>query len=160
MIKLAPFERSPKLSELKVSYKRQTRHKNERVTSPRIESPKTAEGYLRQIWNQDTIELVEEFVLVCLNNATAPLGWVRISTGGFSGTIVDARLVFGVALQTASSAILVAHNHPAGILSPSDHDRLVTKRLKEAGELLGIRLLDHLILTKHDSFSFLENQLL
>lgn len=160
MIKLAPFERSPKLSELKVSYKRQTPYKKGPSTLPGLVSPKTAEAYLRQIWNRDTIELFEEFVLVCLNNANAPLGWVRISSGGFNGTVVDPRLIFGVALQTASSAILVAHNHPAGILSPSDHDRQVTKRLKEAGELLGIRLLDHLILTKHDSFSFLENQLL
>ena len=83
-----------------------------------------------------------------------------MSSGGLNAAVVDPRVVFAVALQTASVAIIVAHNHPSGGLSPSGRDREVTRRLKQAGELLGIAVLDHVILTRESSFSFQEHGLL
>jgi DNA repair protein RadC len=94
--------------------------------------------------------------LVCLNNAKEVLGWVKVSTGGLDSSTVDPRVVFGIALQTAATAIIVAHNHPSGSLKPSPQDEQVTRRLKQAGELLGIQVLDHLIITKDSAFSFVD----
>jgi DNA repair protein RadC len=116
----------------------------------------SCEKYLRTLWDEDTIDLREEFVMVCLNNALEVLGWVKLHTGGLNSTTVDPRLVFGVALQTASSAIVVAHNHPTGNLTPSEHDLEVTKRLIEGARLLDIRFLDHLIVNRVGYVSLME----
>lgn len=83
-----------------------------------------------------------------------------MSSGGFDRTVVDARLIFGIALQAASSAVVVAHNHPSGELTPSDEDRHVTKKLAAAGKMLGLPLLDHIILSKNAAFSFADAGLL
>lgn len=160
MIDLQVFERSPRLAELKVSYKRSRKISNEPEPSARIASSKSAEEYFRAIWSAGTLELIEEFVLVCLNGAHHPIGWIRISTGGFNATHVDPRVIFSVALQTAACAIIVAHNHPSGNLTPSSHDIATTKRLKQAGEFLEMPLLDHIILSRQSAFSFAENGLL
>lgn len=149
MIELEAFERSPELSELRVGYRRKYRETDRQLTSPL-----TAEAYLRSIWNRDTIELYEDFILVCLNNGNQPLGWVRISSGSYSYSAVDPKLIFGIALQTASSALIVAHNHPSGNLEPSAGDRALTCRLVDCGKLLSIRVLDHIIITKDSSLSF------
>ena len=96
-----------------------------------LETAVKAEEYLRTIWDEDTIDLREEFVVLCLDTSLAVLGWVKLHTGGLDSSPVDPRLVFGVALQTASAAIVVAHNHPSGSVEPSEPDRAVTKRLAE-----------------------------
>lgn len=155
MITLKTFERTPSLAELKVSYKR-GRHKDDRRQKlPRVlSSPVSCEQYLRTLWDKDTFELREEFVLVCLDSSLEVLGWVRLHTGGIDASPVDPRLVFAVSLQTASSTIVVAHNHPSGNAEPSRHDELVTTRLAEGAKLLGIRLLDHVILGRRDWYSF------
>ena len=114
----------------------------------------TAEAYLRTLWDMDTIDLREEFVGVCLNTSLEVLGWVRLHTGGLDMSPVDPRLVFAVALQTASAAMLVAHNHPSGNVEPSEQDIQLTRRLRDGAKLLGIRLIDHLILTRDGCYSF------
>lgn len=153
---LERFEKSPRLAELKVAYRSRTKDRGQWL----IRSPKDVEQYLRAVWNKDTLELVEEFVVVCLNGRHEATGWVRVASGGFNATPIDPRLIFGIALQTASSAIVVAHNHPSGSLEPSELDRQVTERLTEAGRLLGVAVLDHLILTRDGAFSFTERRLL
>ncbi len=89
-----------------------------------------------------------------LDASNAVLGWVRLHTGGLDSSLVDPRLVFGVALQTASAAIVVAHNHPSGNVEPSQQDEVLTQRLAVGAKLLGVRLLDHLILGREGSYSF------
>ena len=70
-----------------------------------------------------------------------------------SGLLMHPREVFAPAIENRSASIIVAHNHPSGVLKPSNEDFAVTKRLKESGKLLGIELLDHVIFTKDDYFS-------
>lgn len=155
MISLKTFDRTPSLAELKVSYRRGRPRTDKQERMPfLVASSVSCEQYLRSLWDEDTIELREEFVLLCLNGAHEVLGWVRLHTGGFNHSPVDVRLVIGVALQTASSAVVVAHNHPSGGLNPSAEDVAVTRRIREAAGLMGIRLLDHLILTRHGYYSF------
>jgi DNA repair protein RadC len=161
MIILKAFERSPHLAEVKVSYRRGRRQDKRQTKMPWVVSTsRTAEEYVRSVWNKDTLELVEDFVIVCLNTSHEVLGWVKVATGGFSEATVDPRVVFAIALQTATAALVLAHNHPSGDTTPSPLDRAVTRRLKDAGKLLGIDVLDHIILTKDQAFSFADEGLL
>jgi DNA repair protein RadC len=158
MITLKTFERTPSLAELKVSYRRGRPRDGKQERMPFfVASPISCEKYLRTVWDDDTIELREEFVLLCLNGAHEVLGWVKLHTGGLNFANVDVRLVLGVALLTASSAVIVAHNHPSGNLKPSPEDIALTRRLKDAGALIGVNLLDHLILSRHGYYSFNES---
>lgn len=157
-INLKGFECKPKLAELKLSYRR-TKPRNTGGRSPiQINAPERAIEYLREIWNTETLELREEFVLVCLSNSLHANGWIRLYAGGFQDCAVDVRLLLGVALQTASSAILIAHNHPSGNLMPSVQDRKLTEQIARACRIMSIRLLDHLILTRNDSYSFVNKE--
>ena len=161
VITLKTLERSPNLAEIKVSYRRSRREDNRQAKMPWIlTTPSTAEEYLRAIWNKDTIELTEDFLIVCLNTAREVLGWVKVAAGGFDAAAVDVRLVFAIALQTASSGLIAAHNHPTGRVEPSENDKELTRRLKDAGELLQIPLLDHIIITKNAAYSFLDHRIL
>jgi DNA repair protein RadC len=81
-----------------------------------------------------------------LNRSNAVLGILSVSKGGISGTVTDVRLIFQGALKTNASGIIVAHNHPSGNALPSDSDKKITQKIKEAGNLLDIQLLDHIII--------------
>ena len=83
-----------------------------------------------------------------------------MSKGGVSGTFVDAKLVFSVALKCNASSIIIAHNHPSSNLNPSEADKSLTKKLKSAGQFLDITLLDHLIITKDGYYSFSDDGLM
>jgi DNA repair protein RadC len=112
-------------------------------------------------WNPDIIEFVEEFKILLMNRSNAVLGILEISKGGISGTVTDVRVVYLAAIKANASGIICAHNHPSGNLNPSESDTRLTQKLKEAGNLMDIQLLDHLILTTEDSYySFADNGLL
>src|SRR4051794_10775112 len=140
MVKLELFERSPKLSEIQAVYKSRMKASARKA----VRQLQDVVEYLRAIWNKNTLELAEEFVVLCLNGNHQVIGWVKVSSGGLNSAPADPRLIFAIALQTASTAIIVAHNHPSGNIEPSKDDKAITNRLKEAGELLCIRVLDHI----------------
>jgi DNA repair protein RadC len=102
----------------------------------------------------------EEFWALFLNNSNKIVAKSQISKGGLTATLVDIRLVFKRALELASVGIIVCHNHPSGKLQPSLADKQLTQKIKEAGITLDIKLLDHLIITEKDYFSFADQGLL
>ena len=102
----------------------------------------------------------EHFIVMALNGAHEITFIKRVSTGLVNRTIVHPRETFADALKERASAIVIAHNHPSGTLSPSEDDKDVTIRLVKAGELLGIKVIDHLIVTQDGYFSFLEHGLM
>ncbi len=112
------------------------------------------------IFDMDMINWREESIIIALNKRNEVLGYFKLSSGGTDLTIIDARIVYTVALNSLAHAIVVAHNHPSGTLRPSQADIQVTKKLKSYGELLGIPLIDHLIITETNYFSMLDNGLL
>ena len=83
-----------------------------------------------------------------------------MSKGGISETIVDIRLLLKSALQCGATAMIVAHNHPSGVLKPSTSDIQLTQKIKKAGENMDIKLLDHLIISEKGYFSFADEKLL
>ncbi len=137
------IETSPSLAEVKLSYKTEQPHDS----FPQVTSPEEAEKVLRTVWDNDHIQLREEFILLLLNNAKYCIGWSKISSGGGTATIVDPSAIFQVALLSNATSIIVAHNHPSGNLEPSKSDKTLTERIKKSGDMLGITLEDHIILT-------------
>lgn len=98
----------------------------------------------------------EEFWMIFLNRKNAVLKYYCITKGGFTGTIVDARQVFLLAIQEHATAVILAHNHPGGSLYPSDQDISVTANLVKAGKILDIIVSDHIIITNNGYYSFAE----
>ncbi|MDA0999524.1 MAG: DNA repair protein RadC [bacterium] len=100
----------------------------------------------------------EEFRLLLLDAKHRLLRETTISRGTLMGTSVDPREVFGAALRERAAAVVCAHNHPSGEPAPSVEDRAFTARLREAGHLLGVPLLDHVIIGRSGFFSFAESE--
>jgi DNA repair protein RadC len=146
----------PTIAEVSLAYKASQPVE----TLPTITSPEEAAVYLRSIWDQDTIELREEFIVVLLNNAKKVLGWSRISIGGSTATIVEPSAVFQLALLGKADSIICAHNHPSGNLKASSADISLTRRLTDAGKLLGITLDDHIIITQSGYLSLSKERLM
>jgi len=96
----------------------------------------------------------EEFWVLYLNNSNKVIFKSQLSKGGMTGTIVDVRLVFKIALEQNATSIILSHNHPSGKLQPSDADVQMTKKIKNAGKELDIPVLDHLIITERGYYSF------
>ena len=101
----------------------------------------------------------EEFWVLFVNQSNKVLAKEKISQGGISGTIVDIRLVFKTAFEQFATGIFIAHNHPSGSLKPSMEDIKITKQIAEAGKILSIPLIDHVIITQHSFFSFANENL-
>lgn len=91
-------------------------------------------------------EAVEVFIVLCLSTKHRVVGYYEVSRGTLNATLVHPRDVFKVALVANAAAVLVAHNHPSGDPTPTADDLHVTRRLIDAGELLGIQLLDHIVI--------------
>jgi DNA repair protein RadC len=102
----------------------------------------------------------EEFFCIFLNRANKVIKIDQLSKGGISGTVTDVRILFKNAVLLTTSGLIVAHNHPSGNLNPSESDVKITTKIKEAGNLLDIQLLDHLIVYDSDFYSFADNGLL
>jgi DNA repair protein RadC len=96
----------------------------------------------------------EEFWVLLMNRANEVKSIRKISSGGVAGTVVDAKILFKIAIEELSSAIILAHNHPSGNLKPSDQDLKLTQQIKECGKLFEIQVLDHIIVAKNNYYSF------
>jgi len=142
-----------KLSEIQISY-------NYSNSNIKLTNSRSVFNLLLENWNHDTIQLLEEFKVLLLNRNNIVLGIYQVSKGGIAGTVVDPKLIFGVALKTVASSIILAHNHPSGNLKPSPEDIRITKKLVEAGKVLDIQVLDHLIITDIGYYSFADEALL
>ena len=102
----------------------------------------------------------EEFLLLCLNTKNQVLKEVSVSHGSLSQSIVHPREVFKEAIRESAHGVLFVHNHPSGDPRPSDADVDLTRRLKEAGEMLKIKILDHIVIGDQNYYSFVDNKML
>jgi len=143
------------VSEIELVY----RNKVSPIDRPKIKSAASAYDILVHAWDMNKIELVEQFMILLLDRSNACLGVSHISTGGISACLADPKIIFGTALKARASGIILAHNHPSLNLRPSEEDLNVTRRLYEGSKLLDINVLDHLIVTPHKYYSFMEEGL-
>ena len=98
--------------------------------------------------------LYEQFWMLLLNRGNRLLRKIQISEGGISGTVVDPKKIFNIVLEFHASSIIIGHNHPSGNLEPSEADRKLTRKIRDAGLLLDIDVLDHIIVGDDSYFSF------
>ena len=141
------------VSEIELIYKTKVKA-SER---PQIKSSKDAYSIAISSWDPDKIEFFEQFKLILLNQAYKVLGIYEVSSGGIAGTIVDIRLVFSAALKANATSIMMVHNHPSGKTLASEADKQITRKVAQAGKLLDIQLLDHLIITAESYYSFADD---
>jgi DNA repair protein RadC len=140
-----------KLRELSIGYS------PKETPLPQIRNSSDAYRLLKELFEPNSLGLNEQFVVLFMNRANRVIGGLKAFKGGISATVVDHRIIFATALKVLASGIVIAHNHPSNNLQPSDADLELTKKIKEAGKLLDINLLDHLILgTKDNYVSFTE----
>lgn len=146
-----------KVKEITVSYQGGGNTKSDY----KIHSSKDAAKLLFEQWDKNTIAVQEAFKVVMLNNAHKVKGIYQLSTGGITGTLVDLRILFAVALKSLTTAMILAHSHPSGTLTPSEADKKITYKIKRASEFLDIKLLDHIIIIPNgDYYSFADNGIL
>jgi len=139
------------VAEIEVSYS----HRIPARDRIKIQSSQDVYNACLQFW--PGFDHVEYFYILFLNRNNQLLGVHQVSKGGFTGTVIDVRVIFQVALKASSTSIIACHNHPSGNLAPSDADLQITQKIKDAGKLLDIQLLDHLIVTSESFHSFADN---
>jgi DNA repair protein RadC len=142
------------IPEIKISYK------IESTEAPVLSGATDTYKLLLNLFDRDTIELKEDAFCLYLNKGNRVLGWHKISSGGIAGTVIDIKIVLGIALKCAASAIILSHNHPSGRMTPSFQDRETSNKLKDAARLMDICLVDHMIVHPSGYFSFAEEGLL
>jgi len=143
-----------KIELVRESAKNYTIGLNDKVTSP------LSLARMFKVVHELDRQTEEILILACFDTKNKVIGTFEVSRGSLSASIVHPREVFKRALLCNSACIAIAHNHPSGDPLPSIEDEEITKRLAEAGTLLGIHLLDHVIIGDDDFYSFKEGGLL
>ena len=119
---------------------------------PKVTSSRDAYDFLVDRW--ENIDYCEKFYVILLNRANKVQGVAFISEGSVGGTIADPKKIFQIALKANASAIILSNNHPSGAMRPSQQDKNITEKCKEAGRFLDLPVIDHVIVTKDGYFSF------
>lgn len=130
------------------------------LTRPLIATSQDAYRSFMSSWDKDILQLVEQFKVMFLDHGSRCLALYTLSTGGITSTVVDHRLVFVAALKLGATKLIAAHNHPSGNLKPSLYDEQSTSKLRSAGAVLDIVLVDHLIISVEGYFSFADEEML
>lgn len=120
----------------------------------KVMSSEEAYKILFSTFKEGTIEYREYAKVLYLNQASEVIAYNTISEGGISETAVDVRMILQGALLTNASQILLCHNHPSGNLHPSTQDDMLTRRIKEACEILRYHFTDHLIISNNGYYSY------
>ncbi|WP_461791357.1 JAB domain-containing protein [Pedobacter sp.] len=144
------------VSEVEVVYKT----KVDRKLLPKISGSADSYGIFMKYWNPGKLEYQEQSKALLLNNQLRVLAIVELATGGIDHVNMDTRIIFSTALVMGANRIVLAHNHPTGNITPSEADRRYTKNVAEAGKLMQIEILDHLIIAADGYYSFADEGLL
>ena len=129
----------------------------EPLQKPGIRSSKDAYEIIQSLVGDSNYE---QFWVLLLNRANKLIRSECISQGGIAGTVADPKRIYKLALEHNASFIILAHNHPSGNLNPSEEDIKVTRKMKQAGEALDIRVIDHIIAGENDYYSFADKGVL
>ena len=127
---------------------------------PKVSSVKDCYELLKELWNENTIEMQEEFKVMLLNRGNRVIGIYEASAGGITGTVADPRLILAAAIKSLAVGIILSHNHPSGNLKPSRADEELTQKIKVAAAYHDIKVIDHINITSEGYYSFAEEGLL
>lgn len=141
------------MSEEKRTYQYGLSRLQTNFPSIKANSSKDIAAFMRQFYSDD-ISIFESCFILTLDSTMHTTGFMKISQGGVTGTVVDIRLIAKYAVENLASSVAIAHNHPSGKLYPSNADIAITKKLKEGLKILDIILCDHIILAEVGYYSF------
>jgi len=139
-----------KVAEVELSYRNRVPSKDRK----KVQTSADAYNILLNNHDDGTIDYTETFKVLYLNHAGQVVGCITVSKGGITATSVDVRNVLQGALLTNAVAMVLAHNHPSGSTRPSREDDRITSQISKAGELLNIKVLDHIIFTREHFYSY------
>lgn len=128
----------------------------EKLFSNQVRASTDAYKFIREVIFEG-LEVQEHFIVLYMNHANRITGYYKHSKGTINSTQVDIQIIAAVALKTLSKAMIISHNHPSGNTEPSEADRRMTRRLRDAVKAFDIAVLDHIIATKNSYYSFADN---
>lgn len=140
-----------KVAEVELTYKPTKNKKGAVITAS------DAYKLILPTFPDDVIEYREYFKVLMLNHNNEVIAYNTVGTGGITECAADVRLIMQVALLTNATQLILVHNHPSGNLRPSRDDDRLTNQIVEAAKLLRIRVMDHLVISKTDYYSYAEN---
>lgn len=149
-------ENQPTIAEIQLSYKPNLRLSQQ----PVIKTSEDAYKIFLKSWDMEKIDFVEQFKVLLLTRSNSVLGILNVSSGGVTSTVVDPRVIFSAAIKANACAIILGHNHPSGNLKPSQPDLELTQKIKQGARYFDISVLDHVIVTKEEYFSFADEGVL
>ena len=136
------------------------KYKSGNYNKTKISSSLDAYNVLMKIYDDDTLDYKETAYALFLDKANKTIGWLKISDGGTSATIVDPKIIFVTALKCNASGIILSHNHPSGQMKASYEDKNITDKIVSVGNLLGVNILDHLIIARFGYLSMCDEGLM
>jgi DNA repair protein RadC len=145
-----------KVAEVELVYKTEVKA-SER---PQIKTSHDCFNILKEIWDDNKIDMLEQFKVLLLNRANKVIGVYQASSGGITGTIADSRLILAAAIKALAVSIVLSHNHPSGNLKPSAADEELTYKIKSACKYHDIKVLDHIIVSSEGYYSFADEGLI
>lgn len=125
----------------------------------KITSSQDSYNYMKAFY-VNSIEVYESFFIILLNRANNTVGYAMISQGGIVGTVVDVKMIAKYIADSLASGIILGHNHPSGLTSPSEQDKLITSKVKSMSAYFDTNVLDHIILGEDSYFSFADEGIL
>ena len=140
------------VAEVKMTYRRNTE-----IEQQNIRLSRDVFDMARRIYDAGTIEYREQAWVLLLNTAGKVNGYFKAADGGIDSAVVDIRLVLQAALLTNSIAMVLIHNHPSGNSKPSGSDDTLTANLNKACQAMSMQLLDHVVITSEDYYSYADN---
>lgn len=145
-----------KICEVSVSYSTPIKASQR----PRLSNSQEVNELLLRVFDQNTVELKEYFKVILLNQANKVLGVHNLSEGGITEVIADIRQIMQIAILTNATGIILSHNHPSGNREPSQEDKKLTNQVNQACNIMNIRLVDHIIVTTENYYSFADEGLI
>lgn len=146
-LELSDIERDFNVREIDITFK------EARLQFNQVRTSRDAYDFVKEIIFEG-IEVQEHFVVLYMNQSNRIIGYYKHSKGTINSTQVDVQLVIAVAIKTLAKGMVISHNHPSGNTIPSEADRRMTRRLKEAASMFDISILDHIIVTTEGYHSF------
>ena len=139
------------VNEITVLYER----KSIELERNKVKCSQDVISLLKEVYEKNKISYQEEVIVLYLKSSDKLIGYQKLCSGGLTSAVIDVRLIFSTALKTLATGIIISHNHPSGNINPSKTDELITKKIVEAGKLLDINVLDHIIVNPDfEYFSF------
>lgn len=142
------------LGEFSVEYK----YLSNLIDRPHINSSKDAYEVVKEVFDMKKVGLQEQIVVLYLNNSNIVIGCCNLSIGALTGVVVDIRHILASALKLMATAVVISHNHPSGKMIASEQDKVLTKKLEKALDLIDIKLLDHIIISPFDEYLSLKDE--